>query len=46
MTLETMTRKHILSILSNCEGNKQKAAAVLGVDTSTIYRKLKEYGIS
>ncbi|ADD67228.1 two component, sigma54 specific, transcriptional regulator, Fis family [Denitrovibrio acetiphilus DSM 12809] len=45
MTLDTITRKHILSVLDAHEGNKQKAAATLGVDTSTIYRKLKEYGI-
>ncbi|PLX69304.1 MAG: sigma-54-dependent Fis family transcriptional regulator [Denitrovibrio sp.] len=45
ITLETVTRKHILAVLDMAEGNKQKAAELLGVDTSTIYRKLKEYGI-
>jgi len=44
-SLEAVTRKHILSVLENSGGNKQKAAEILGVDTSTIYRKLKEYGI-
>jgi len=46
ITLETITRKHIIGVLDTCDGNKQKAAEKLGVDTSTIYRKLKEYGIS
>lgn len=45
MTLETVTRKHILSVLDIADGNKQRAAELLGVDTSTIYRKLKDYGI-
>lgn len=45
LTLETAARKHILHVLELTDGNKQKAAEILGVDTSTIYRKLKEYGI-
>lgn len=44
-TLESVTKKHILSVLDSAEGNKQKAAEILGVDASTIYRRLKEYGI-
>lgn len=45
LRLESITRRHILSVLDMAEGNKQKAAEILGVDTSTVYRKLKEYGI-
>ena len=46
ITLEGITRRHIMSILDSCGGNKQAAAEKLGIDQSTIYRKLKEYGIS
>jgi len=45
-TLEGVTKKHIITVLDRCAGNKQKAADILEIDTSTIYRKLKEYGIT
>jgi len=45
LTLEHITKRHILSVLDSVDGNKQQAAVILGVDSSTIYRKLKEYGI-
>jgi transcriptional regulator of acetoin/glycerol metabolism len=46
ISLETVTRRHIISVLDMCDGNKQHAAEKLGIDASTIYRRLKEYGIS
>ena len=35
----------ILQTLSKCGGNKAKAARLLGMDRSTLYRKIKEYSI-
>ena len=38
--LDTVIREHIYSVLRACSGNKQKAADVLGVSRSTLYRML------
>ncbi len=46
LSLDSVMKKHILKVLEMAGGNRQKAAEILGVDTSTVYRKLKEYGLS
>jgi DNA-binding NtrC family response regulator len=42
-TLESMERHHILDTLSASDGDKVAAAQKLGIDLSTLYRKLKRY---
>jgi DNA-binding NtrC family response regulator len=43
MTLEEMERRYVIEILRASDGDKAKAANILGVDLSTLYRKLKRY---
>ena len=42
-TLEELEREHILRVLSESEGNRERAAAILGISSRTLYRKLREY---
>lgn len=42
-TLEEMERRYVLEILKNVNGDKTQAANILGIDLSTLYRKLKRY---
>ena len=44
-TLETIERAYILWVLSSEQGNKTRAAEVLGIDPSTLHRKLARYGV-
>jgi DNA-binding NtrC family response regulator len=45
-TLELIERAYILWVLESEGGNKARAAEVLGIDPSTLYRKLNRYGMS
>jgi two-component system response regulator HydG len=42
-TLDQVERAYILWVLQNEGGNKTRAAQVLGIDPSTLYRKLSRY---
>ncbi len=42
-SLETVERQHILTVLSELSDDKAAAAKVLGIDLSTLYRKLKRF---
>jgi len=42
-TLEAVERHHILDTLTASDGDKVAAAQKLGIDLSTLYRKLKRY---
>jgi DNA-binding NtrC family response regulator len=42
-TLEDLEREHILRVLGESEGNRERAAAILGISSRTLYRKLREY---
>jgi DNA-binding NtrC family response regulator len=44
-TLEIIERAYIHWVLQSESGNKTRAAEVLGIDPSTLYRKLQRYGV-
>jgi DNA-binding NtrC family response regulator len=44
-TLEAIERAYILWVLQSENGNKTRAADILGIDPSTLYRKLARYGV-
>ena len=46
LRLEDLERQHILRVLEETGGNRERAAAVLGISARTLYRKLREYGES
>jgi len=43
--LEELERRHVLRALEAAGGNKSKAAEMLGIDRSTLYARLKKYGV-
>src|SRR3982750_332616 len=45
-TLDTIERAYIMWVLENEGGNKPRTAEVLGIDPSTLYRKLSRYGLA
>ena len=44
MPLSEIEKRHILRVLSSTKNNKTRAAKILGIDTKTLYNKLKSYG--
>jgi DNA-binding NtrC family response regulator len=44
-TLDELERTHILRVLELCEGQKRKAASMLGINRTTLWKKLRQYGI-
>ncbi len=44
-TLEDLEKIQILKILSDVNFNKSRAAEILGIDRTTLYRKAQKYGI-
>jgi DNA-binding NtrC family response regulator len=45
LTLEELERRHIQRVLAATGGNRPKAARILGINVSTIYRKLEKYNL-
>ncbi len=46
MTLEEVERRYLLHVFEACHQNRTQAAQILGLDRKTLYRKLKQYGVS
>ncbi len=44
MTMDELERRHILETLERENDDKTRVAELLGIDLSTLYRKLKKYG--
>ena len=45
VTLEELERAHILAVLEGTGGARKQTSEVLGINASTLYRKLKKYGV-
>ncbi len=45
-SLEDMERRHIRDVLARTGGNRSKTATLLGIASSTLYEKMRKYGIS
>ena len=45
-TLEEIEKYYIAETLRQTGGNREEAARLLGIGARTLYRKLKEYGLS
>lgn len=43
VTLAQVERRHVLAVLQAVDGNKAKAASILGIGRKTLYRKLEQY---
>lgn len=44
-TLEDQEKHYIKWVLEKCEGNKTKAAKIMGIDRVSLWRKLKRFGL-
>ncbi|MFN2431224.1 MAG: sigma-54-dependent transcriptional regulator [Gemmatimonadota bacterium] len=44
-TMEILEKAYIKWVLETTEGNKARAAEILGIDTSTLYRKIDRYAL-
>jgi DNA-binding NtrC family response regulator len=44
-TLEDQEKNYIQWVLGKCEGNKTKAAKIMGIDRVSLWRKIKRYGM-
>ncbi len=46
LTLDELEKRHIKRVLKVTGGNRPKAAKILGITVSTVYRKLEKYNLS
>jgi DNA-binding NtrC family response regulator len=44
VTLDELERRYILDTMASVNDDKTRTAELLGIDLSTLYRKLKRYG--
>ncbi len=46
LTLTDLERHHIEAVLRRCEGNRTRAAEILGIERKSLYRKAERLGIA
>ncbi len=46
LSLSEIEKQHITNVLKECDFNISKAAKILDIDRTTLYNKMKKYGIS
>jgi DNA-binding NtrC family response regulator len=46
MRLEDVERRHIEAVLRQTQWHRGRAAALLGISSKTLYRKIREYGFT
>jgi len=44
-TIEEQEKRYIKWVLDKCEGNRTRAAQIMGIDRVSLWRKLKRYGM-
>lgn len=44
-SLDAMEREHIARVLREVDGHRTRAAAILGINRRTLYRKIRDYGL-
>ena len=45
MTLEELEKEYLISVLEETNWQKKKASSILGINASTLYRKIQRYGL-
>ncbi len=45
MTLEELEKEYLISVLEETNWQKKKASLILGINASTLYRKIQRYGL-
>jgi DNA-binding NtrC family response regulator len=45
VTLEELEREYLIKVLNDTSWQKKKASAILGINASTLYRKIQRYGL-
>jgi len=46
VTIDELDRRYMLAALEHCQWNKSQAARMLGIERTTLDRRLKRYGVS
>lgn len=46
MTLDELEKEYLVSVLEETNWQKKKASSILGINASTLYRKIQRYGLS